>query len=41
MSPYVFMNVDFSETVRVEIEAITTLLFVPLIKTTNKTGKHV
>ena len=40
-SPYIFMNVDLSETVRVEVEGTTTLLFIPQIVTTNKTGNHI
>ena len=32
------MNVDLSETVRVEVEGTTTLLFIPQIATANKTG---
>ena len=32
------MNVDLSETVRVEVEGTTTLLFIPEIFAANKTG---
>ena len=32
------MNVDLSETVRVEIEGTTTLLFIPQTARANKTG---
>ena len=32
------MNVDMSETVRVEVEGTTTLLFIPQIATANRTG---
>ena len=34
------MNVDLSETVEVEVQGITTLLFIPQTVTTNKTGNH-
>ena len=37
-SPHVFTNVDLTETVRVEIEGTTTLLFTPQVATANKTG---
>ena len=37
-SPHIFLNIDLSETVRVEVEGTTTLLFIPQIFTTNKTG---
>ena len=34
------MNVDLSETVRVDIEAETELLLIPQIATASKTGNH-
>ena len=40
-SPQVYMIADLSQTVRVEVEGTTTLLFIPQTVTTNKTSNYI